>query len=180
MALGITGHGGFISQPLAIVVIGGLVSSTVLTLLVLPTLYNLVEGARERRVAKRAAKAGDGPDASSGSGRADAPGPWGGPSGRCGGGDAGRRVGARRRPAGSCRRSGLRCRPDVRRRNSGSPGSGSGGACSVREAPPNRPTSTTKLAAVAAAYLDDAPMPAHHLTRRELREHDLTIAEQAD
>ena len=36
MALGITGHGGFISQPLAIVVIGGLVSSTVLTLLVLP------------------------------------------------------------------------------------------------------------------------------------------------
>ena len=54
MALGITGHGGFISQPLAIVVIGGLISSTVLTLLVLPTLYNLVEGARERRAAKRA------------------------------------------------------------------------------------------------------------------------------
>jgi HAE1 family hydrophobic/amphiphilic exporter-1 len=53
MALGITGHGGFISQPLAIVVIGGLVSSTVLTLLVLPTLYNLVEGARERRAARR-------------------------------------------------------------------------------------------------------------------------------
>jgi HAE1 family hydrophobic/amphiphilic exporter-1 len=53
MALGITGHGGFISQPLAIVVIGGLVSSTVLTLLVLPTLYNLVEGARERRRARR-------------------------------------------------------------------------------------------------------------------------------
>ncbi|UGS25330.1 efflux RND transporter permease subunit [Microbacterium resistens] len=58
MALGITGHGGFISQPLAIVVIGGLVSSTVLTLLVLPTLYNLVEGARERRRARR----GDAPD----------------------------------------------------------------------------------------------------------------------
>ncbi|MFT4230953.1 MAG: efflux RND transporter permease subunit [Microbacterium sp.] len=54
MALGITGHGGFISQPLAIVVIGGLVSSTVLTLLVLPTLYNLVEGAKERRAARRA------------------------------------------------------------------------------------------------------------------------------
>ncbi|WP_309064773.1 efflux RND transporter permease subunit [Microbacterium sp.] len=52
MALGITGHGGFISQPLAIVVIGGLVSSTVLTLIVLPTLYNLVEGARERRLAR--------------------------------------------------------------------------------------------------------------------------------
>ncbi|GHD45226.1 efflux RND transporter permease subunit [Mycetocola manganoxydans] len=56
MALGITGHGGFISQPLAIVVIGGLVSSTFLTLIVLPTLYNLVEGARERRLARRAAR----------------------------------------------------------------------------------------------------------------------------
>ena len=53
MALGITGHGGFISQPLAIVVIGGLISSTVLTLLVLPTLYNLVEGAKERRAERR-------------------------------------------------------------------------------------------------------------------------------
>lgn len=53
MALGITGQGGFISQPLAIVVIGGLVSSTVLTLLVLPTLYNLVEGAKERRIERR-------------------------------------------------------------------------------------------------------------------------------
>jgi HAE1 family hydrophobic/amphiphilic exporter-1 len=58
MAIGLTGHGGFISQPLAIVVIGGLVSSTVLTLVVLPTLYNLVEGARERRIARRAAKTG--------------------------------------------------------------------------------------------------------------------------
>jgi multidrug efflux pump subunit AcrB len=56
MALGITGHGGFISQPLAIVVIGGLVSSTVLTLIVLPSLYNLVEGARERRQARREAR----------------------------------------------------------------------------------------------------------------------------
>ena len=54
MALGITGHGGFISQPLAIVVIGGLISSTVLTLIVLPTLYNLVEGAKERRRARKA------------------------------------------------------------------------------------------------------------------------------
>ena len=58
MAMGITGHGGFISQPLAIVVIGGLVSSTVLTLLVLPTLYNLVEGARERRADRRARRDG--------------------------------------------------------------------------------------------------------------------------
>jgi hydrophobic/amphiphilic exporter-1 (mainly G- bacteria), HAE1 family len=54
MALGLTGHGGFISQPLAIVVIGGLVSSTILTLIVLPSLYVLVEGARERRAARRA------------------------------------------------------------------------------------------------------------------------------
>lgn len=67
MALGITGHGGFISQPLAIVVIGGLISSTVLTLIVLPTLYNLVEGAKERRAARKAggsdAGAAPGPDA---------------------------------------------------------------------------------------------------------------------
>jgi HAE1 family hydrophobic/amphiphilic exporter-1 len=57
MALGITGSGGFISQPLAIVVIGGLFSSTVLTLVIVPVLYWLVEGRKERRVAKRAAKA---------------------------------------------------------------------------------------------------------------------------
>lgn len=31
MAVGLTGHGGFISQPLAVVVIGGLTSATVLT-----------------------------------------------------------------------------------------------------------------------------------------------------
>ena len=34
--------------------IGGLISSTVLTLLVLPTLYYLVEGRRERRDERRA------------------------------------------------------------------------------------------------------------------------------
>lgn len=56
MAMGLTGHGGFISQPLAIVVIGGLVSSTLLTLIVLPSLYVLVEGARERRTARRGAR----------------------------------------------------------------------------------------------------------------------------
>jgi HAE1 family hydrophobic/amphiphilic exporter-1 len=59
LALGITGSGGFISQPLAIVVIGGLVSSTLLTLIVLPSLYYLVEGAKERREDKRAAKAAE-------------------------------------------------------------------------------------------------------------------------
>ncbi|MET0725778.1 MAG: efflux RND transporter permease subunit, partial [Leifsonia sp.] len=57
LAIGLTGSGGFISQPLALVVIGGLVSSTALTLIVLPVLYDLVEGARERRAAKRAARA---------------------------------------------------------------------------------------------------------------------------
>ena len=47
MALGLTGGGGFISQPLAVVVIGGLVSSTALTLVLVPVLYRLVEGRRE-------------------------------------------------------------------------------------------------------------------------------------
>jgi len=77
MALGITGHGGFISQPLAIVVIGGLISSTVLTLIVLPTLYNLVEGAKERRQARKgggadAAPTGSAPDAPAGPTSAEA------------------------------------------------------------------------------------------------------------
>ena len=53
MAVGLTGHGGFISQPLALVVIGGLVSSTVLTLVVLPVLYLVVEGGRENRRMRR-------------------------------------------------------------------------------------------------------------------------------
>jgi HAE1 family hydrophobic/amphiphilic exporter-1 len=57
LGIGLTGHGGFISQPLAIVVIGGLVSSTLLTLIVLPVLYYLVEGAKERRAERRAARA---------------------------------------------------------------------------------------------------------------------------
>jgi HAE1 family hydrophobic/amphiphilic exporter-1 len=57
LGIGLTGHGGFISQPLAIIVIGGLVSSTLLTLVVLPVLYYLVEGAKERRTDRRAAKA---------------------------------------------------------------------------------------------------------------------------
>lgn len=61
MGIGITGSGGFISQPLAVVVIGGLLSSTVLTLIVLPTLYYAVESRRERarehRAVKRAHKA---------------------------------------------------------------------------------------------------------------------------
>ena len=50
MAMGLTGNSGFISQPLAIVVIGGLFSSTLLTLILVPTLYWLVEGRKERKV----------------------------------------------------------------------------------------------------------------------------------
>jgi HAE1 family hydrophobic/amphiphilic exporter-1 len=57
LATGVTGSGGFISQPLAIVVIGGLLSSTILTLLVLPALYSLVEGRKERKATRRALKA---------------------------------------------------------------------------------------------------------------------------
>ncbi|AWW39965.1 efflux RND transporter permease subunit [Streptomyces cadmiisoli] len=56
MALGITGEGGFIAQPLAVVVIGGLISSTLLTLLLVPTLYAMLELRKERRARKRAAK----------------------------------------------------------------------------------------------------------------------------
>ena len=54
MSLGLTGGGVFISKPLAIVVIGGLVSSTLLTLILVPILYTLVERRRERKLAKRA------------------------------------------------------------------------------------------------------------------------------
>lgn len=79
MSLGLTGGGGFISQPLAIVVIGGLVSSTVLTLVLVPVLYWLIEGRKERkalrlerrqarrarREAKRAERARLAPDSNS-------------------------------------------------------------------------------------------------------------------
>ena len=53
MGLGLTGAGGgFIGRPLAVVVIGGLVSSTLLTLLLVPVLYGLVA-----RVAGKRARA---------------------------------------------------------------------------------------------------------------------------
>ncbi|OII15865.1 hydrogenase expression protein [Curtobacterium sp. MCBA15_009] len=55
MAIGLTGKSGFISQPLALVVIGGLVSSTLLTLVVLPALYFVVERRAERRADRIAA-----------------------------------------------------------------------------------------------------------------------------
>ncbi|MGO3071504.1 MAG: efflux RND transporter permease subunit, partial [Brevibacterium linens] len=56
MALGLTGGGVFISKPLAIVVIGGLVSSTLLTLILVPVLYLLLEGVKERRAEKKYVK----------------------------------------------------------------------------------------------------------------------------
>jgi hydrophobic/amphiphilic exporter-1 (mainly G- bacteria), HAE1 family len=55
MAAGLTGSGNaFISQPLAVVVIGGLISSTLLTLILVPTLYTAVEIRKERRRLRRA------------------------------------------------------------------------------------------------------------------------------
>lgn len=56
MASGLAGGGIFISQSLALVVIGGLVSSTVLTLILVPVLYHLLERGQEKRRAKRQAK----------------------------------------------------------------------------------------------------------------------------
>ncbi|SMQ58656.1 hydrophobic/amphiphilic exporter-1, HAE1 family [Plantibacter sp. VKM Ac-1784] len=56
MSLGLTGGGVFISQSLAIVVIGGLVSSTLLTLILVPVLYLLLERRTERRLEKRERK----------------------------------------------------------------------------------------------------------------------------
>ncbi|GEK78990.1 efflux RND transporter permease subunit [Agrococcus baldri] len=53
MALGLMGSSGFISQDLAIVVIGGLISSTLLTLVLVPVLYLLFEEGKERRRIRR-------------------------------------------------------------------------------------------------------------------------------
>ncbi|WOP19076.1 efflux RND transporter permease subunit [Raineyella sp. LH-20] len=53
MGLGLSGGGVFISKPLAIVVIGGLVSSTLLTLILVPVLYTMVERVGETRELRR-------------------------------------------------------------------------------------------------------------------------------
>ena len=47
--LAATGPGSELQRPLAVVVIGGLVTSTFLTLVLLPTLYAWVEGRAERK-----------------------------------------------------------------------------------------------------------------------------------
>jgi HAE1 family hydrophobic/amphiphilic exporter-1 len=57
MGLGVTGGSVFISKPLAIVVIGGLVSSTVLTLVLVPVLYDLLEKTRARWSERRGTSA---------------------------------------------------------------------------------------------------------------------------
>ena len=54
LVAGFTGSGGFISKPLGVVVIGGLFSSTVLTLVIVPVLYWLIEGRKERKAARKA------------------------------------------------------------------------------------------------------------------------------
>ncbi|UXW86281.1 efflux RND transporter permease subunit [Microbacterium azadirachtae] len=161
MALGITGHGGFISQPLAIVVIGGLVSSTVLTLLVLPTLYNLVEGARERRAAKRAGRRGDSPAAP------DAPGP-----------DAPRPDAPLDPGTPALVETGTDAAATVAPAEAASPAEtvapATHPADTVDPATSSEPpTSTSQLSAIAAAYVEGAEAPTHHPTRRELREHGI-------
>jgi len=63
VAIGL-GTGSDFRQPMAITIIGGLITSTILTLLLVPTAYSLVEGAlarlersRQARAARRAAEA---------------------------------------------------------------------------------------------------------------------------
>ncbi len=51
-----TGPGSELQQPLAVVVIGGLFTSTILTLILLPALYAWVEEALERRVLNKSAQ----------------------------------------------------------------------------------------------------------------------------
>jgi HAE1 family hydrophobic/amphiphilic exporter-1 len=48
--------GAIIASDLAVVVIGGLITSTVLTLVVVPVIFELIGGRQERREARRAAK----------------------------------------------------------------------------------------------------------------------------
>jgi HAE1 family hydrophobic/amphiphilic exporter-1 len=48
LAFGVSG-GTILAAELAVVVIGGLFSSTLLTLLVIPVIYSLTDGLRQRR-----------------------------------------------------------------------------------------------------------------------------------
>ncbi len=58
MALGL-GEGSFLSRPLAVVVIGGLVSSTLLTLIIVPVVYLVLDPLRRRRPAAEPTVVGD-------------------------------------------------------------------------------------------------------------------------
>jgi hydrophobic/amphiphilic exporter-1 (mainly G- bacteria), HAE1 family len=49
LAFGVGGGSGLISSSLAIPVVGGLVTSTLLTLLVVPVGYSLIGGRRKRK-----------------------------------------------------------------------------------------------------------------------------------
>ncbi|WP_434744104.1 efflux RND transporter permease subunit [Micromonospora sp. SH-82] len=73
MAFGLTGEGGFISQPLAIVVIGGLLSSTLLTLVLVPTLYAMTEHTKESLRARWERRSGGGAAVTESTGDTGAP-----------------------------------------------------------------------------------------------------------
>ena len=55
MALGI-GEGSEIWRPMGIAVVGGLVVSTILTLFIVPALYAMMEGRKERKAQRKAAR----------------------------------------------------------------------------------------------------------------------------
>ena len=56
VAIGL-GEGGEFYRPMAIAIIGGTITSTILTLLVVPTFYDSIEIARDRMMAKMAGRA---------------------------------------------------------------------------------------------------------------------------
>ena len=53
MALGI-GEGSETWQPMGIAVVGGLLMSTIITLFIVPSLYAMLEGSKERRARRKA------------------------------------------------------------------------------------------------------------------------------
>jgi HAE1 family hydrophobic/amphiphilic exporter-1 len=52
------GEGGEFYRPMAVAIIGGTITSTLLTLLVIPSLYDSIEIARDRMIAKLQSRAG--------------------------------------------------------------------------------------------------------------------------
>ena len=47
-ALGLSSQSSFVSGPMAVAVIGGLIASTLITLIIVPVLYSMIEGLKER------------------------------------------------------------------------------------------------------------------------------------